>query len=311
MTQIEDDSRDFRLDQEYQPQKYFRHAGHNHWDAYDDIPQELLDQDRERLIDDGLSEEEFSEFMEALAVFGAGEEAVTEDLAPLMLALEDINDQMFVSSQIYDEAKHTQFFDRYWREVVLPVAEELGLEWQYPTNQEFFGEGCISMFDKNEAAMERLLTEDTPEIRARAFSHYHLVIEGVMAQTGYYAFDSAFSARGDDISIREFPDLDGLIEGMSYIRGDEGRHVGFGMFKVQQLLADGVDEAAVHETMTDLMPDVMSVIDQFELLFHPEPLANFASEKFQQRMETMTDADAAVPTLEELDQVEGTAPSQN
>jgi ribonucleoside-diphosphate reductase beta chain len=50
--------------------------------------------------------------MRTLALFGAGEEAVTQDLAPLTLTVKDVNDQLFVASQNYEEAKHTQFFDR-------------------------------------------------------------------------------------------------------------------------------------------------------------------------------------------------------
>ncbi|WP_276299725.1 ribonucleoside-diphosphate reductase [Halorussus lipolyticus] len=304
MTQINDTSRDFRLSQEYQPQKFFKHAVYNHWDPYDDIPQELLVDDREKLIDHGLTDDEFEEFMNALALFGAGEEAVTEDLAPLMSVLDDVNDQMYISSQIYEEAKHTQFFDRYWREVVFPVAEELGFEKVYPTDQRFFMDGYVSLFDKNESAMERLLEEDTPETRAEAYCHYHLTVEGVVAQTAYYGFESAFSPRADDISAREYPNLEGLIEGTSYVRSDEGRHVGFGMFKIQELLEDGVDETVIHETMTDLLPDVFGTFEPFELLFKADALVDYASDKFDHRMDTITDDDRELPPVEELVQVE-------
>ena len=118
MTQIRDSDREMRIEPDTVGGGYFEHAVYNHWDPYEDVPQELLEQDRERLIEatDAPGEAEFEDLMQTLALFGAGEESVTEDLAPLLVALEDINDQMFISSQIYEEAKHTQFFDRYWRE---------------------------------------------------------------------------------------------------------------------------------------------------------------------------------------------------
>jgi len=304
VTQIRDDRRNFRLDKEYQPQKFFEHAVHNHWDPYEDVPQELLVADREKLVDHGLTNDEFEEFMKALALFGAGEEAVTEDLVPLLSVLEDIDDQMFVSSQIYEEAKHTQFFDRYWREVVFPVAEALGYEKVYPTDQRFFMDGYVSLFDKNETAMDRLLEADTPENRADAYCHYHLTVEGVVAQTAYYGFESAFSSRADDISAREYPDLDGLIEGTSFVRSDEGRHVGFGLFKIRQLLERGVDESVVHETMTDLLPDVFDMFEEFGLLFEADALVEYASGKFDHRMNTITDDDRALPPVERLVRVE-------
>jgi ribonucleoside-diphosphate reductase beta chain len=262
VTQIRDDCRNFRLDKEYQPQKFFEHAVHNHWDPYEDVPQELLVVDREKLVDHGLTNDEF------------------------------------------EEAKHTQFFDRYWREVVFPVAEALGYEKVYPTDQRFFMDGYVSLFDKNETAMDRLLEADTPENRADAYCHYHLTVEGVVAQTAYYGFESAFSSRADDISAREYPNLDGLIEGTSFVRSDEGRHVGFGLFKIRQLLERGVDESVVHETMTDLLPDVFDMFEEFGLLFEADALVEYASEKFDHRMNTITDDDRALPPVERLVRVE-------
>ncbi|PSQ41256.1 ribonucleoside-diphosphate reductase, partial [Halobacteriales archaeon SW_5_68_122] len=200
MTQIRDSDREMRIEPDTVGGGYFEHAVYNHWDPYEDVPQELLEQDRERLIDptDALGEAEFEDLMQTLALFGAGEESVTEDLAPLLVALEDINDQMFISSQIYEEAKHAQFFDRYWREVVFPVAEARDFERVAPTDQRFFPDGYVELFKRTETAMERLLADDTPENRVRAYCHYHLVVESVLAQTGYYGITSSMSPRGDD-----------------------------------------------------------------------------------------------------------------
>lgn len=131
MTQIEDESREMRLDTDSFAQGYFRNAVYRHWDPY---AVDGLETDRERLADHGLTQSEFDEFCTGLSRFGAGEEAVTEELMPLALVLEDVDDQMFVSSQIYEEAKHAQFFDRYWREVVDPLAEAFGFERRRPTD---------------------------------------------------------------------------------------------------------------------------------------------------------------------------------
>jgi ribonucleoside-diphosphate reductase beta chain len=282
---------------------YFKHAVYNHWDPYEDIPQELLEQDRKRLVDnEELDESAFSDLMQTIALFGAGEEAVTEDLAPLMIALDDINDQMFVSSQIYEEAKHTQFFDRYWREVIYPVAEERGWEKVAPTDQRFFPDGYIELFDRTEEAMETLLTDDTPENRVRAYCHYHLVVESVLAQTGYYGITSSMSDRGsDDVAKEDLPHLDGLVKGISFIRSDEGRHVGFGMQKVQAHLAeDGVDEQIVRDTLQELMPLVAETVSATDEVINPMPLVDYASEKLTRRIEIITDQQATIPDVEEL-----------
>ena len=305
MTQVRDTSRDLRIDPDSVGGGYFQHAVYNHWDPYEDVDRAKLERDRERIVEsDAIGETEYQDLMQTIALFGAGEEAVTEDLAPLMLALDDIDDQMFVSSQIYEEAKHTQFFDRYWREVVHPVAEETGWERVNPTDQRFFVDGYIDLFDRTEAAMERLLEdgEDTPENRVRAYCHYHLVVESVLAQTGYYGITSSMSPRGDpEVPKHDFPHLEGLVEGISYIRSDEGRHVGFGMRKVQQhLAADGVDEQVVRDTLQELMPLVAETVSATDEVVNPMPLVNYARDKLTRRIEIITSEGAEIPDVEEL-----------
>ena len=311
MTQIRDTSREMRIDPDSFAGGYFRNAVYRHWDPYEDISEELLQQDRQRLIDSDIDFEQFEAFRASVAKFGAGEEAVTEDLAPLMLTLEDINDQMFVSSQIYEEAKHTQFFDRYWRTVINPVAEAKEWEVTAPTDQRYFPEEYIELFDRTEEAMHRLLEEDTPENRAKAFCHYHLVVESVLAQTGYYGLQASFSDAGpddwgDEVDTEDIY-LDGLIEGITRIRSDEGRHVGFGMNKVQGLIAEeGVDPDIVQGILTDLLPLVAGTVQtEFDTGADPAPLIEYAQEKLSKRIEIITDADAELPPVEELVKIEG------
>jgi ribonucleoside-diphosphate reductase beta chain len=299
MTQVEDDSREMRLDTESFAQGYFENAVYRHWDPYDI---EGLDGDKELFLQEEPTAAEFDEFRTAVSRFGAGEEAVTEDLMPLALVLQDIDDQMFISSQIYEEAKHAQFFDRYWREVIDPVAAELGFEQTNPTAQRYFNDDYVDLFEKTETAMERLLTDDTPENRARAYCHYHLTVESVLAQTGYYGFQSAFSDGGsDEVALREWPDLDGIVNGITKIRSDEGRHVGFGMHKVRTLVQSGaVEEALVQETLQDLMPHVAGTVSDFGDAINPGPLVMYAREKLTRRIDIITDAEADVPSVHEL-----------
>ena len=299
MTQVEDASRDMRLDQDSFAQGYFKNAVYRHWDPYDI---EGLEQDRERMIEYNPTEAEMEETRTSVARFGAGEEAVTEDLMPLALVLDDINDQMFISSQIYEEAKHTQFFDRYWREVFNPVAEACGLEVTDPTDQRYFNDDYAAVFEKTEEAMERLIEDDTPENRVRAYSHYHLGVESVLAQTGYYGITSSFSDRGaDDIALGDWPDSHGLVNGITKIRSDEGRHVGFGMQKVRGYIQRGeVEESVVQEVLQDLMPHIAGTVSDFEENINPVPLVSYARDKLTRRIEIITDAEAEIPDVDEL-----------
>jgi ribonucleoside-diphosphate reductase beta chain len=306
MSRYADTSRTLRLDPDSFAGGYFRNAVYRHWDPYEDVPDALLQQDRERLAASDMTEDEFQGLRAALAKFGAGEEAVTEDLAPLMMVLEDIDDQLFVSSQIYEEAKHTVFFDRYWREVIDPAAEALGYEVTRPTDERYFNDDYVELFDRTEAAMALLLEEDTPENRARAFCHYHLAVESVLAQTGYYGLSGLFGERGGP-EYEETPGviLEGLVEGITRIRSDEGRHVGFGMNQVRDLIQRGaVASEVVQDTLQELLPlvagAVQSEFGQEGRGADPAVLIGYASEKLAMRIEIITDAEADIPPVEEL-----------
>lgn len=311
MTQVEDTSRTMRLDPDSFAHGYFRNAVYRHWDPYEDIPQELLEADRRRLVEWGGGEEEFDALRGTLALFGAGEEAVTEDLAPLAIVLDDVDDQMFLTTQLYEEAKHTAFFDRYWREVVNPVAEERGFEVTNPTDQRYFTEDYVALFDKTEAAMHRLLTDDTPENRAKAYCHYHLVVESVLAQTGYYGIQASYSPTGPEMLSDEveFVHLEGLVEGITRIRSDEGRHVGFGMHQVRELIQSGqVDPDVVQDTLQELMGHVAGTVAG-NAIVDPTPLVEYAQDKLARRVEILTNAEAELPPVEELVKIEGAEPA--
>ena len=309
MSRYADQTRSHRLDPDSRPGGFFRHAVYNHWDPYEDITQEQIETDRENMLSLEFEEEDTHEIMQGLALFGAGEEAVTEDLAPLLMVLEDIDDQMFVSSQIYEEAKHTQFFDRYWREVIDPVREARGFEPVEPTDERFFMDDYVELFDAVETAMTRLLEDDSPENRVRAYCHYHLAVESVLAQTGYYGLTETFSESDSDIVSdldRELPHLPALVEGLAYIRSDEGRHVGFGMHKVQQhIREDDVDPAIVEETLLELMGNVAGIVSYADGLVDPTPIVTYAQDKITRRIELITDAEADLPPVEELVALEG------
>jgi ribonucleoside-diphosphate reductase beta chain len=286
-----------QLDHDDRMYRYFRNAVERHWDPYAID----LDADRETLMafdfEDG--EEDFDYFRQGLALFGAGEEAVTEDLAPLGTVSESIEDEMFITTQMYEEAKHAEFFDRYWREVVRPVADEKGYERASPLADRYFMDDYDALFDSNERAMKRLLTDDTPENRVRAHAHYHLVIEGILAQTGYYSFNTNFGEQ-----YPELPHLPGLVEGFNQIRSDEGRHVGFGMAKLKQYVQGGVDVDVLTETVNDLVQLTQGIVMESTDPDGPgmdrDELIQFSVEKHSQRMEQITDASSDIPSVEEL-----------
>ena len=298
------------MDRESRPNRYYRNAVERHWD-----PGEIeLSQDLENLKE--LADEEGEEFdkesweamIAGIAKFGAGEDAVTEDLAPMAVALENIDDQMFLTTQLYEEAKHADFFDRYWREVVWQFEDYQGWERSNPRDEKWFNDPYHEMFDRNRKAQYKLLEDggDTPENRAIAFCHYHLTVEGILAQTGYYGMQRSFGGEFEDM-----PHLPGLVEGFTNIRSDEGRHVGFGMHKLKQLIAEErIDPNIIDETVTELLPLVQGITNDER--FQPdedeeerqgledEELENYAIQKHAERMEQIKDAAADIPDVDDL-----------
>ncbi|THE63525.1 ribonucleoside-diphosphate reductase [Salinadaptatus halalkaliphilus] len=293
-----------QLDDERRSHRYYRNAVERHWDPHDID----LEADLEGVAE--LSEPGFEALKESLAKFGAGEEAVTEDLAPLAVVLEDIDDQLFITTQLYEESKHADFFDRYWREVVHTEEQRRGQELSSPTADHWFDDAYDELFERNEEAMTRLLEEDTPETRAKAHCHYHMTIEGILAQTGYYGLTLAYGEDEDAL-----PDLPGLVDGLTQIRGDEGRHVGFGMAQLKALVAEeDVDPSLIRETVGDLVPLVQSsLVDGGDGGDgggadgpgpSPSELATYATQKHEQRMQQITSASADIPDVEELTQLD-------
>lgn len=267
-------------------ERYFRQAVERHWDPYDID----LAADRETLSD--LSRSAFTQLRATLAMFGAGEESVTEDLVPVAAVVDEDRDQRFVASHLYDEAKHAAFFERYWADAIRPAEETRGLEPTAPTADRWFTDSYEDIFDRTEMAMHRLLEADTPANRARAFCHYHLTVEGVFGQTGFHAVESTFGPETDGLS------LPGLVEGFSGIRRDEGRHVGYGMDRLTALLRRGaVERSLVEETVMDLAEPVDAVVERMGWRRLPGPdsddLVAFVTQQRRNRLQQLPGGDAA------------------
>ncbi|WP_290810606.1 ribonucleoside-diphosphate reductase [Halovivax sp.] len=293
------------MDRDSRSNRYYRNAVERHWDPGEiDLGRDLENLRAYAEAADSFERVNLDGIVNGIAKFGAGEDAVTEDLAPLAVVLDDIDDQLFLTTQLYEEAKHADFFDRYWREVVWGLEDHLGWERSSPRDEKWFNEPYVELFDRNRRAQYRLLADDTPENLAIAYCHYHLTVEGILAQTGYFGMQRSFG--GD--AFEELPHLPGLVEGFTKIRSDEGRHVGFGMNQLKTLVQEeGVDSRLVETTVADLLPLVQGITEDDR--FQPEgdpvgmeegELAAYAMEKHAQRLEQIADASAEIPDVDEL-----------
>ena len=289
------------LDEQLTSFAYYRNAVERGWDPSGiDLSEDVQELVRLHKDEPGVA----ALLKGTLAKFGAGEEAVTEDLAPLAVVLERTEDQMFVTTQMYDEAKHTEFFDRYWREVVNVAEDRAGFGKTSPREDRWFPEEYDELFEREEHAMHRLLEEDSRRTRAEAFCHYHMTVEGVLAQTGYWWLTENFGEGG----VAHLP---GLVEGVSRIRSDEGRHVGFGMKKLEEYIEEGMDPSLIDSTVNPLLGLVQSSLRNAErveldpevLVVGREGVLGYAAEKHSERLRRIKRVDAEVPEAEEMSRV--------
>lgn len=197
------------------------------------------------------------------SLFYEGEESVTRTLAPFCSAVSraglGIDKEMFLTTQLYEEAKHFEFFARYFAEV---FEEDGAITRRYitPAPQ-------AVLLDDLEEVTERLRREEDPTALvatfAEAVTHYMGVVEAMLARTGYVGAHDALATRGW---------LPGLQEGYRLIKRDEGRHVAFGMRVIAELTTERPElRATVAATFERHLPNVLATVGEFD---YPHPLVD-------------------------------------
>lgn len=207
----------------------------SHGRAWD--PSEI-DFARERSDWRALADDERELLVRLVSGFRVGERGVTHELAPLQLRFRRtgwIEEEIFVAAQMYEEARHVQFFER-WLVEALPG--RFGVDIPYP---EMEGD----MFSvRLPRAMRALLGDDGPEALLRAVMLYHFYVEGVGAEAGYTLYHAIFERSG------RFP---GLENGIRLIQRDEARHISFGVYVLRRLLSE-------HGHLIDLFEDQVTAL---------------------------------------------------
>src|SRR5437868_139432 len=160
--------------------------------------------------------------LRTVALFQAGEEGVTTDLLPLIMAIARegrIEEELYLTSFLWEEAKHVELFRRWLDD----VAEAHGDLWTYvtPSYETLFVEELPR-------SMSALRTDSSPEAQIRASTTYNMIIEGVLAETGYHGFRESLQASGL---------LPGLLSGITLVARDESRHIRYGVYLLNRLIA--------------------------------------------------------------------------
>lgn len=255
------------------PMKEFHKSKTLLWDPRDiDLTQDKADwatltADEQRLI------------LHLSSIFLTGEAAVTHDLAPLLIALRRqgnrMEDEMFVTAQLYEESKHVEWFERWLAEV--PNLPEL------PT---FSGGSAYDQLFNHDLpdALNALLTDHSDAAVLRATCIYHMTIEGMLAETGYYAFSEM---------LRRNKLMPGLVKGIDLVKRDEARHIAFGIYLLQDLVArDSANFERIQATLMPMLGRVSAIVSEIFAQYNNQPpfglqlndFLSYAAGQFQARI---------------------------
>jgi ribonucleoside-diphosphate reductase beta chain len=248
---------------------------------------QAIDLERDKDQWAAMPEEQKDEHLWGLSSFFVGEERVTTQFSGLVMAYEDEQEEAFLTTQQVDEARHMQFFDRYYREV-LGVDHER-IQERLAAVRVHLPDSFAELFDERLVKAGERLIADPSDIEAKVdfITAYHMVIEGTLALTGqHFMLDWYEKAQL----------LPGFQEGFSNIARDEHRHVAYGTWFLQQKCADPTLRARVQATLNELLPLAAGVLvpkgyslgDEYEFFgYTSEEQAAFAYSALTRRLKVI------------------------
>jgi ribonucleoside-diphosphate reductase beta chain len=182
----------------------------------------------------------------SLGSFYVGEGRVTADLAPFLAAAPSGEIEIFLATQLVDEARHAAFFDRFGGEVMAlssddlrgrmsEVEERLLSPWR-----DVFDDGLRDVAKRIQAKPDDL------DLFVEGITTYHMIVEGFLAVTGQTLIRDWMTEHG------LYP---GFVEGFGLVERDEHRHVAFGVRFLRDAIAeDSRHRATVERTVLELAP---------------------------------------------------------
>jgi ribonucleoside-diphosphate reductase beta chain len=188
-------------------------------------------------------------------LFFNGEERVTATLAPFVWAAPTPEIEVFLSTQMVDEARHTVFFERWWREVVRSDARDL-TELLREIRPEA-NEGYNKLFYERLPATAQRLASNPKDFEAfvEGVTLYHIVIEATIALTGQRFELEAMREQG--LTDR------GFYRGFTAVARDESRHVSFGIKLLQEAVREDAPRYApiIQRTLVECLPLISGTLD--------------------------------------------------
>ena len=211
-----------------------------------------IDLSRDRADWLALADDERDILLRLTAMFQAGEEAVTLDLLPLIMTIAAegrIEEEMFLTTFLFEEAKHTDFFNRFLSEVAAATDALPGDLGRYHSDNY-----RAVFYDARPQALGALQSDRSTAAQVRAAVTYNVIVEGMLAETGYHAY----------FTVLERADLlPGTRRGIALLKQDESRHIAYGIYLLSRLVAaDAALWDVLEEHMNALLPAALGVIGE-------------------------------------------------
>lgn len=238
-----------------------------------------------------LSDDEQQILLHLTSLFQAGEEAVTLDLLPLIATVARegrLEEELYLTTFLWEEAKHVDFFDRTLREVMGAPGDV----------SRFHSASYHQLFYQAlPGALARLWNDPSPAAQIRAAITYNMVTEGVLAETGYHAYFTVLQRNNL---------MPGQIKGITLLKQDESRHIAYGLYLISRLIAadDSLWQVA-EDQMNELLPVALDIIGDVFERYDPVPFGlevsdftDYALSQFAKRMNRLESARGA--SLEDI-----------
>jgi ribonucleoside-diphosphate reductase beta chain len=190
---------------------------------------------------EGMSQDDRKMRLYGLSAFFQGEACVTDTLAPYVLAMPDEEMRIFLTTQLVDEARHTVFFARFFKEVLGVDTEKL--EDALAVARGYMNEHLkYILIDALSEVADRIQREPGNLAHLiEGITLYHVVVEGTMALAGQRSILELYRLNG------LFPAFRG---GFTAVARDESRHVVFGVkFLREMIQRDASNARIVHDAI--------------------------------------------------------------
>jgi len=203
---------------------------------------EEIDFSPDRVQWEKMGPEERQDRLYGLSAFFKGEACVTDTLGPYITAMPDEEMRIFLTTQLADEARHTVFFARFFKEVL--GIDKTRLEDTLNAVQQYMNEHLqYILIDSLSDVAERIRQEPTNLAHLiEGITLYHVIVEGTMALAGQRSILEFYRQKN------LFPAFRG---GFTAVARDESRHVVFGVKFLREMIQRDAANARVVKAAID------------------------------------------------------------